>query len=190
MTRIRISLLPAEMRRQSSIMKIWTIVAMVLAILAMILLAANILMSLYLKEPVKELDRLKTEQQNLTVNIGRLSYVKEMFDEIEEIQADIAELRGVDPDWFFVIDSVASDAGLYGVKVDRLEITTAGENPGCVMTCWTADIENIDRWMEHIGENDGVEYVVMTNINTLVKPGNKLEFQFNAVLTIGTWKAE
>ena len=190
MTRIRISLLPAEMRRQSSIMKIWTIVAMVLAILAMILLAGNILLSLYIKEPMKELDRLKTEQQNITENIGRLSYIQEMFDEIESNNADIKELRGLDPDWWNVIDMTSANAGLFGIKVDRMEIVSTGETPGCKLTCWTNDLDNLKKWSSYMEGIDGIDSVQMTDINTNVISQNEIEFKFNVVIRISQWNAE
>ena len=190
MTKIHISLLPDEMRRQSSIMKIWTIVALVLAIMAMILLAGNILLSMYIKDPMAELDRLKTEQQNVTENIGRLAYIQEMFDEIEANNANIEKLKGLDPDWGYVIDMTSSNAGLYGVKVRRMDIVASGDNPGCILSCWTKDIENIRKWSDFINEQDGIGYVQMSDILTNVFPDNELEFQFNAILGIDKWNEE
>ena len=178
------------MRRQSSIMKIWTIVAMVLAIIAMILLAGNILMSLYIKQPMDELESLKTEQRSLTENIGRLSYIQEMFDELEKSNADIKDLRGLDPDWWNVINMVSADAGLFGVKVNRMEIKSTGETPGCIMACWTNNLDNLDAWASYMGDMDGIDYVQMRDINTSVISQDKIEFQFNVVIGISQWKAE
>lgn len=190
MTKIHISLLPAEMRRQSSIMKIWTVIAMILAIIAMILLAGNILLSLYIQQPVNELESLKTEQQNITENIGRLSYIQEMFDEIEAIDTDIENLRGVDPDWSYVIDMISSNAGLYGIKVNRMEIMAGGQSTGGIMTCWTEDVENINAWSDNLEEIDGIGYVEISNIITNLMSDNKLEFQFSATIGINKWNEE
>ena len=190
MTKIHISLLPAEMKRQSSIMKIWTIVAMVLMIIAMILLAGNILLSLYIKEPVAELERLKVEQQSITQNIGRLAYIKEMFDEIDANNADIDRLRGVNPDWAYVMEITTGNSGLYGIKVNRMDIAISGDAQGCILSCWTKDIDNISRWVESFDEIDAIGYVQVRDIITNVFPGNELEFQFNAVIGIDNWNKE
>ncbi|MDX1358893.1 MAG: hypothetical protein R3232_08685 [Clostridia bacterium] len=190
MTRIRISLLPSELKRQSSLMRLWTIVAMVLAIIAIALLIANLLLAGFINSSVSELEQLKAENDRYTENIGRLSYIKEMFDEIEANNAEITGLRGVDPDWGFVVDSVAADAGLYGIKVDRMVITTKSDEPACTLYCWTSDIDNIDVWKEHINGLGDVNVVEITDVTTNVLSENRLEFKFTTVLGISRWKAE
>ena len=190
MTRIHISLLPDEMRRQSSIMKIWTVIALVLAIIAMILLAGNILLAIYIQQPIDELERLKVEQQNLTEDIGRLSYIQQLFDDVEATEADIAGLRGVDPDWFYLINKTASGAGTHGIRVDRMELTTVGESPGCILTCWTSDIDNVNDWDEYLSSINGISDVQMFNIDTLAYSDDELEFIFIVFVGISKWKAE
>lgn len=190
MTKIRISLLPVEMKRQSSMMRVWTVIAVVLVVIAIALLISNLLMARAIKGPVDELEHLKTEQQHTIENIGRLSYIKEMFDEIQANNVEINNLRGIDPEWVDSMILSATDVGLYGIRVKRMALSTGSEKPNCVLTCWTDDVDNIRLWIDFIEGLEGIESVRTTDITTNVLSENTLEFQFNAVLGLSQWNAE
>lgn len=190
MTRIKISLLPAELKRQSSMMRMWTIIALVLAILAMIMLAGNILFSFWLKTPVAELESLKTENKSMTENIGRLSYIQEMFDEIENNNAIINGLKGNDPEWEYLVAAVSGDLTLYGLNMSRMEIKTGGEVPGCLITGTTDDVTNLDGWMADMQELDTVGAVSLREITTQTIGDGQLVFHYEAWITIDKWNRE
>ena len=190
MTKIRISLLPEELRKQSSAMKRWTILAMVLAIVAFVLLAGNILFSFYLNSPVAELESLKDQNKSMTENIGRLAYIQEMFDEIENNNRTIEGLIGNDPDWSHLMDVSAGDLTLYGINISRLEITALGESPGATVKGKTYDVTNITRWVENTELQDSLGDVSLGNITTGSGSGGKLEFYFDAVIGISKWNKE
>ena len=159
MTRIRISLLPAELKKQSSMMKVWTILALVLAIIALIMLAGNILFNFWLKTPVAELESLKNQNKSMTENIGRLSYIQEMFDEIENNNRIIQELSGNNPDWAYLLNETSDNLTVYGLDMSRMEIVAVGEGKGCSITGNTMNVDNLNVWVKHMESLDGVESV-------------------------------
>ena len=190
MTRIRISLLPAELKKQSSMMKVWTILALVLAIIALILLAVNILFNFWLKTPVAELESLKSQNNNMTQNIGRLSYIQEMFDEIESNNAIIENLQGNNPDWAFLIDETSADLTVYGINMSRMEIIAVGETPGCIITGETLNTDNLDAWIAQVESLNSVDSISIGKITTEPLSGGGLVFHFEAMLTISQWNKE
>jgi hypothetical protein len=190
MTRIRISLLPAELKRQSSMMKVWTIVALVLAIIALIMLAGNILFNFWLKTPVAELEALKNQNKNMTENIGRLSYIQEMFDEIESNNRIILELQGNKPDWAYLLDETSGNLTIYGVNMSRMKIVAVGEETGCVITGQTNNADNLDVWINHMESLEGVESVSLGEITTEISPLGGLVYNFDAEVTIAKWNQE
>ncbi|MBN2558742.1 MAG: hypothetical protein JXB33_08320 [Clostridia bacterium] len=187
MTRIRISLLPAELRKQSSALKRWTLVALIFTILALVLLAGNLLFRFYLLTPVMELESLKNQNKSMTENIGRLSYIQEMFDGIEENNRIIASLKGVDPDWVYVIEQSAGNLAAYGINISRMEINAVGETPGSLIQCRTGDVANIAGWLETTGDNDALMDVSLSDISAAAGTGGRLEFHFDAYITIARW---
>lgn len=183
MTKIRISLLPTELKKQSSIVKVWTLLALLLAVLALILLAGNILLSFYLKVPVDELERLNDENKNLTQQIGRIEYIREMFDTIELNNNIISDLRGSDADWSYSINESFADITMYGINVEKLELGKIKGSPVCSITAWTDSLSNITRWSDQALERDSISYVVIDNIDavsTVSDLKNKLIFYFDA----------
>ncbi len=130
-------------------MKIWTILALVLAILALIMLAGNILINFWLKIPVAELESLKNQNKSMTENIGRLYYIQEMFDAIELNNRIIKELSGNNPDWSYLLDETR-DMTVYGINMSRMEIITVGEGQGCSITGNTRNVDNLNVWIKHM----------------------------------------
>jgi len=187
MTKIRISLLPAELKKQSSMIKKWTLLALILTILALILLAGNILMTLYVKVPVSDLESLKNQNKNLTENIGRIEYIQEMFDTIELNNKLIKEIKAIDPDWSYSIKESIADITLYGISVDRVEISAVGETPGCSITASTGNLENITKWSDQARESENISYVIISNIRTASGSDNKLIFHFYAEVGLKSW---
>ncbi len=190
MTKIRISLLPAELKKQSSMMKMWTIIALVMAIVASVLLVGNMLFSFYLKAPAMELESLKNENKSMTDTIGRLSYIQEMFDQIENNNRIIESLMGNNPDWAYVIETAASDLTLYGINISRMEVIAVGETQGCVIAGKTYYVDNITSWIEHAKLQSNLENITLSNISTGTGAGGKLEFHFDAVVGIAKWNKE
>lgn len=190
MTRIRISLLPAELKKQSSMMKMWTIMALVLAVIAMIMLAGNILFSFWLNTPVADLKSLKDQNASMTENIGRLSYIQEMFDEIENNNAIIETLMGKSPDWTYVMDETTSGMTVNGIDMSRMEIIAVGETTGCLVKGKTENTKNLDRWLAHMESLDSVESVDLGNITTQPYANGRLVFHFDAWITIAEWNKE
>jgi hypothetical protein len=189
MTRIRISLLPAELRRQSSMMKVWTIVALVLAIIALVMLAGNILFNFWLKTPVNELESLKNQNKNMTENIGRLSYIQEMFDEIENNNRIIEGLQGNKPDWAYLLDETSGDLTIYGINMSRMKITAVGEKTGCVITGQTGNADNLNVWIAHMVSLEGIDSVSLGEITTQSSSGG-LIYHFDAEVIIASWNQE
>lgn len=187
MTKIRISLLPAELKKQSSMIKKWTLLALILTILALILLAGNILMTLYVKVPVSELESLKNENKNLTENIGRIEYIQEMFDTIELNNKLIKDIKALDPDWSYSIKESIADITLYGISVDRVEISAVGETPGCAITASTDNLDNITKWSDQARARNNISYVDISNIRTTSSSDNKLTFHFYAMVGLESW---
>lgn len=190
MKKIRISLLPAELKKQSSMMKIWTILALMLAIIALILLAGNILFNLWLKTPVAELEALKNQNKSMTENIGRLSYIQEMFDEIESNNTIIAALKGNNPDWAYLIDETSGNLTVYGINMSRMEIVAVGEMLGCQIKGVTDNVDNLSNWKAYAESLDGVEMVSLGDISTQNLSNDKLVFHFEAWITISRWNKE
>ncbi len=190
MTKIRISLLPAELKKQSSIIKRWTIVALVLTIIALILLAGNILLSVYLIAPANELESLKNENQNLTENIGRISYIQEMFDTIEANNSTIENLEGTETDWAYSIDEALADITVYGISVDRLEMRKTGDAPGCKISAWSPEVANINSWLDQARERENISHVNLSNIRTVSGSGNQYTVFFDAAIGIENWTEE
>lgn len=187
MSKIRISLLPAELKKQSSIIKMWTVVALVLTIIALVLLAGNILLSVYLKAPEDELDSLKAENANLTENIGRISYIQEMFDTIEENNRIIEGLQGEETDWGYALNEFLADITVYGIKVDRLKMIRTGETPGCTLTATTGDVGNVQKWSEQARARDNITHVNLSNIQAISGSGDNITIKFEAAIGIGSW---
>ena len=186
MTRIKISLLPAELKKQSSMMKVWTILALVLAIVALVLLAVNILFNFWLKTPVADLEALKNKNKNMTENIGRLSYIQEMFDEIENNNAIIASLEGNNPNWAYLINETSGNLTVYGINMSRMQITTSG---GCQITGDTRNVDNLDNWLAHLEDLEGIESVILSKVTTAIS-GDELVFHFEAQIAIAKWNRE
>ena len=190
MTRIRISLLPAELKKQSSMMKVWTILALVLTIVAMVLMAGNILFSFWLETPVSELESLKDQNKNMTDNIGRLIYIQEMFDEIETNNSIIKALEGNNPDWAYLLGETSADLTLYGLNMTRMELVAVGEESGCQITGETENAENLDNWRTHIESLDGIDSILLGEITTEPLSEGRLVFHFDAWITIAQWNME
>lgn len=183
MTKIRISLLPVELKKQSSIVKVWTLLALILAVLALILLAGNILLSFYLKVPVDELEWLNDENKNLTQQIGRIEYIREMFDTIELNNNIISDLKGSEADWSYSINESLGDITMYGINVEKLQMGLVEGLPVCSITAWTDSLSNISNWSDQAGERDSISYVIVGNIDavsTVSDLKNKLIFYFDA----------
>ena len=180
MTKIRISLLPADLKKQSSIVKVWTLVALFLTVIALILLIGNILLTFYVKVPVDELESLKNENKNLTENIGRIEYIREMFDTIELNNNLIKNIKGLDTDWSYSINKSLADITIYGINVDKLQIGSVEEIPVCGISAWTDSLSNITNWSDQARETDSISYVIISNINAVSDINNKLTFSFYA----------
>ncbi|MFO7611454.1 MAG: hypothetical protein R6W99_03060 [Clostridia bacterium] len=190
MTKIRISLLPAELKKQSSIIKRWTLMALILTIIALILLVGNILLSFYIRVPVYLLESLKTENKSLTENIGRIAYVQEMFDTIEVNTKTIESLMGIEADWAYSINEALADITIYGISVDRLEIRKSGDAPGCKISAWTSMVSNINNWINQARERENIAYVNLSNIRTVSGSGNQFTVFFDAAIGIENWTEE
>lgn len=190
MTKIKISLLPAELKKQSSMMKVWTILALILTIIALVLLAGNILLNFWLKTPVADLESLKEQNQSMTENIGRLSYIQEMFDEIENNNAIIATLQSNNPDWAYLINETSGNLTVYGINMSRMEIISAGEDQGCYIKGETENTNSLDDWLAHLGTLKSVESVSLGKITTESLSGGRLIFHFDAFITIAKWNRE
>ena len=186
MTRIKISLLPAELKKQSSMMKVWTILALVLAIVALVLLAVNILFNFWLKTPVADLESLKNQNKSMTENIGRLSYIQEMFDEIENNNAIIASLEGENPNWAYLINETSGNLTVYGINMSRMEIATT---EGCHITGDTKNVDNLDNWLAHLETLEGIESVLLNEVTTTLS-GDELVFHFEAQIAIAKWNKD
>lgn len=189
MKKIRISLLPSELKKQSSMMKVWTIMAMVLAIIALVLLAGNILFSFYLESPVAELESLKTENKNITENIGRLSYIREMFDEIENNNNTIKILKGNNPDWQYLLDETTSNAAVYGIRISRFELVASGGEPGCMISGETENIDEIKNWITSFDSKEGIMSTELGNISVSSSGGNTI-YRFDLAIGIADWNME
>ena len=190
MTRIKISLLPAELKKQSSMMKVWTIMALMLAIIALVLLAGNILFNFWLQTPVAELESLKNQNKSMTDNIGRLFYIQEMFDEIEANNNIIKSLEGNDPDWAYLIDETSGDLTIYGIDMDRMEIVAVGEETGCFISGETMNADNLNFWRTHMETLGVVDSVSLGDITTEALTGGRLIYHFDALITIAKWNME
>jgi len=187
MTKIRISLLPAELKKQSSIVKIWTLLALLLTVIALVLLVGNVLLTFYVKVPVDELESMKNENKNLTQSIGRIEYIQEMFDTIELNNNLIKDIKGLDADWSYSINESLADITLYGINVEKLQIGIVEEIPVCGITAWTDSLSNISNWSDQARERDSISYVIIDNISTVSDSENKLTFYFYAEVGLKSW---
>lgn len=187
MTKIRISLLPKELKKQSSLVKVWTLLALALTIIALVLLAGNILLAFYVKVPVDELESLKNQNKSLTQNLGRIEYIQEMFDSIEHNNDLIKDLKGLDADWSYSIVESLADITLYGIKVDNIQIGKVEGVPGCVITAWTDSLSNVSNWSDKARERDNISHVIVSDITTVSDSEDKLTFYFHADVELKSW---
>ncbi len=190
MDRIRISLLPSELKRESSIMRRWTLVAMIMAIVAVMLFLVSFMFNIYLQGPIDELNSLKTQNSLMTENISRLSYIQEMFDTIEHNNDIIFTLKGKDVDWVYVFDLSSNNLTLYNIAVRQISIDSKveGVNGTIIGQCGT--INEMTSWAKATENLTGIDSVQLINLKKLQLGEDKSVFSFEAHLIISKWNEE
>lgn len=190
MDRIRISLLPSELKRESSIMRRWTLVAMVMSIVAVIVFLVSFMFNVYLQGPIDELDSLKVQNSLMTENISRLSYIQEMFDTIEHNNGIITTLKGKDVDWTFVFNLSSNNLTLYNISVKQIGIDAKveGVNGTIIGQCGT--INEMTAWAEATENLAGIDSVQLSNLKKLQLGEDESAFSFEAHLVIINWNEE
>lgn len=190
MDRIRISLLPSELKRESSIMRRWTFVALILTIVALIIFLVSFMFNVYLRGPIDELNSLKVQNNLMTENISRLSYIQEMFDTIENNNGIITTLKGKDVDWTYIFNLSSNNLTLYNITVRRISIDAKveGVNGTIIGQCGT--INEMTAWAKATENLAGIDSVQLVNLKKLQLGEDESTFSFEANLVIIKWNEE
>lgn len=190
MTHLKISLLPEELQKHSSSVRRWGTVAFVLTIIALIFLAVNILLGIYVAVPANELKSLENENQILFENISKISHTQEMFEKVEVGNKIIESLRGPKINWVYSIDQALADITVYGINVDKLEIRKTGSTSGFKISANAPNIKSVNSWINHAKANENILYLNLRNVETESSSDNQFPVFFNAEIGIKNWVEE
>jgi hypothetical protein len=187
---IKISLLPYELKRQSSIMRRWTLVALILTVIAIAFFMVSYLFGVYLRGPINELQGLKEENDIMTNRISRLSYIEEMFDTIEHNNVIIKRLKGNNVDWKFTYDLTTNNITLYNITVKQISIDSKASGVNGLIVAEGATIADIIAWADATRNLKDIDSVELVNLTKNTKNKEKSSFYFEANIVISKWNEE
>ena len=187
---IKISLLPSELKKRSSVMRRWTLFSMVLSILAFALVLVSFLVSSYVRGPINELHQLEDENDILTTSISGLSYIQEMYDSIEYNNNIIISIKGEEIDWPFVYNVVSNDITLYNITVKQIQLDSTAVDINGVIVGECDTIKDAIAWAESTRQLSEIESVELTDISIINANSDNPAFYFKALFNIIKWNAE
>lgn len=187
MPNIRISLLPADLKKESEVIRRWTLFALILAIIAMVILAGSFLFNATLKGPKSELESLIDQNSLYTDSISRLSYIEELFDATAQDKAILSDLMGSDLDWEFVYRQMSNNITLYDINVVQLVVSRVAGSPNALIIGECSSLEELIAWTNSTSDLPGIDSFDLVETSLIDGNGEDSMFSFEVRMNINQW---